>query len=372
MDPRTTLKILMALYYPFLGAVCLTAGALALALFIFALMLPPVLAILLIVPGGLLALTVLHILISCTSLMRREKETDPLEVKISRAWIEPLHRLVAEVAQERDLPEPDDIRLHLESVAHVYDTEDGDRILAVGGFALAGFSRAALAGVIAHELGHLHGGDTKLGRAGRTWFNTMNALENGFARQRYAWINPLVWLVRGYHLLFALAWLANMREQEYAADRFEVEHVGKEQCAATSCLLEVVNHLPWSRLSSIAEACVAANEPLDGIFAEQVRRARSTPIVDWNDALTKALKQKTGLFDTHPCLKDRLKAVGVSSKRARQLASPPTGEPLAEQLHFWPQIEKKMTVQILTLYREWYQAKMEFAQIVVGRPVSWR
>lgn len=373
MNSRTTLNILMALYYPFLAGICLLAGVMAGLLFLAATGLPLLLAAFLVVVGLYLVFTMFHILYSCRGLVLRQKrEDDPDEIKLSKAWMKPIKDFVAEVARRRKLPEPNDIRLHVQSVAHVYEDDDGDRILVIGGIALGCFSKEALAGVIAHELGHFEGGDTDLTRTAGFWGDTINHLESGFATQRLAWFNPLVWMMRGYHLLFMLAWAANSREQEYAADRFEVEHVGKEQAAATLVFMDVVNHLPWSRLTSIAESCVAVNEPLDGIFSEQLRRARVTSAIEWNDGLSKALKEQTGAFDSHPCLKERLKAIGVTSKKARQLAALPTGEPAADLLPFWPQIEKKMTERILHIVRVLFQDKMDFAAIVSGRPVTYR
>jgi Zn-dependent protease with chaperone function len=198
----------------------------------------------------------------------------------------------------------------------------------------------------------------------------MGLMEDSFALTRFSLFNPLVWLIRGYHYLFGMAWFANSREQEYAADRKEVAQVGKEQAAATSILLEVVHRLPWSRVSSIAEACVSANEPMDRIFAEQIRRARATGPSEWEDALRAAMKEKTKLFDTHPCLKDRLKAIGISPKKAKQIPVTLDGQPASALLPAWPRIEKKMTDQIIAIYREYWQQKMDFMQIVAGRPLA--
>src|SRR5207249_4209929 len=112
-------------------------------------------------------------------------------------------------------------------------------------------------------------------------------LEQRFYRHRGTHFNPLIWLIRLYHVLFQLAWAAQSRQQEFAADRHQVHEAGKET-AATSLLVAMVSErLPWVRLSSIAKSHVAANEPIEQIFAEHWRRVQSIPADEWQDACRK-------------------------------------------------------------------------------------
>src|SRR5262249_27091577 len=119
-----------------------------------------------------------------------------------------------------------------------------------------------------------------------------------------------VWPLRLYHLAFRLAHAAHSRRQEYAADAYAVRQAGKEAAAAALIYLEVTERLPWSRLENIVKGCVANNQPLDSVFAEQVRLARATRPYEWEDACRKVLRVKTGRFDSHPALKERLAAGG--------------------------------------------------------------
>src|SRR5262249_15280966 len=134
-----------------------------------------------------------------------------------------------------------------------------------------------------------------------------------------ATLNPTVWAVRLYHLLYALAYAAHSRQCEYAADRLEVEQSGAEAAARALVLLTVAERMPWTRLSSLAESWVATNQPAHLLFEAQERAARSIGPGEWQDAIRKELKKPTGAFESHPGLKDRLAALGVSPKKALQL-----------------------------------------------------
>jgi Zn-dependent protease with chaperone function len=291
-----------------------------------------------------------------------------LEFEFPADFLGGLRGFVNEVARQRKLPAPFDIRLTPETVAYVYEDERGARILVIGCIAVAALSQKALAGVIAHELGHFGAGDTALSQEGGKRFQLIACLEHRFSNSTAMKWNPLVWLVRAYHYAFLLAWCAYSREAEYAADRQEVAIVGSEEAAATLILLEVMEKLPWSRLSSIASGYLRDRERIDNLFAEQVRRARTSDPEDWRSACQKLLKQKPSLFDTHPVLKARLKAMGVSPRKAVNLAIDlfREGEPAQNLFPNWPLLEKIMTRTVMDIFRQYCAAKQEMAQIFAG------
>jgi Zn-dependent protease with chaperone function len=363
---RLALIVCMAGYYPFLAVLSVSAAFVAVKTILFAMSVGSIFGFVLFAFGLPFALMVVDVLLALPAIFVGSYSSDPLEIDLPRQWMNGLHALVNKVARKRGVEPPDDVRLHADTVAHVYEDQRGRRILVVGGAAVAAFSQDALAGIIAHELGHFAGGDTRLSRIGMKWFLVMSRLEARLRARRYGWWNPLVWLIRGYHLVYMLAWAANSRSQEYAADRHEVELVGEEVAAAALVLFNVTEVMPWVRLSSIAEACVAAREPMNRIFAEQARRARAASASEWKDACRKALKQKTGAFDTHPCLKDRLKAMGVSPREALNLAVPSPDPPARELFANWDLVEKLLTEKIIAIFREIYSQKMEIARILTG------
>jgi hypothetical protein len=121
--------------------------------------------------------------------------------------------------------------------------------------------------------------------------------------------------------------------------------------------------MEWADLGEVAEACVEMNESMDQIFAEQVRRVREADATDWETALRKARKAATGWFDSHPCLTDRLKAIGVSPKKALRLAMDLSGEPASALYANWPVVERFLTDRILMIVRENYLARKEAASV---------
>lgn len=370
---RLPLLGLLAGYFPFLAALCLPTAALAGLLLWGAVRLlgsgessGQYLGVLALAAGLAVLGTLLHVLWGLHALFRWPQEKDELEFELPAQWQQGLVALVDRVAAERGLPPPDAIRLHAADVAHVYEDRRGRRVLVIGGVAVAALSQRALAGIIAHELGHVGGGDTALSRVAMRWHRVMVQLERQFwARTWYKW-NPLAWLVRGYHRLYVLFWYANQRGQEYRADHHEVEQVGKDRAAAALMLVTLLHEMEWTELGAVAQACVEMNERMEDIFAEQVRRVRSASVADWEKALRRALKTSTGWFDSHPCLKDRLKALRVSPKKALRRAMDLSGEPATALFANWPVVEKFLTERILTIVRENYLARRECAEIVAA------
>lgn len=368
---RWLLLLMMACYYPMLIALCALAGWLGIWLILTGITLPRILALFLITPAALLLLMVFHVLMALPALWRSEPHQDAMELDLPEAWLAGLRQLVDGVAQERGLPRPDEIRLHADDVAHVYEDDRQRQILVVGGVAVAAFSQRALAGIIAHELGHFGGGDTRFLRRSKKWHALIGGLEYQFHVDRRNLLNPLVWIIRGYHWLFYVVWAADSRRREYAADRHEIEHVGKDAASASLILVSVIEVLPWARIASIATSYVAARERMDKIFAEQVRRAHQMQPSEWEDAYRRTLKRKTGLFDSHPCLKQRLKAMGISPKKANLSLLFDKDSPPARDLFVnWEPIEKLLTERIIDVYRHIYWEKIELAEMLTGRMIN--
>jgi Zn-dependent protease with chaperone function len=260
---------------------------------------------------------------------------------------------------------PDEVRLHAASVAHVYEDRAGRNVLVVGGLAVAVLARPVLASIIAHELTHLRNGDTRVSRCVAPCLEVLGEVEYQWRRWRQLLLNPLAWPVRGYLWLTILAWYAAKREQEAHAIRAEVAQNGPESAAALLTLLAVFDCLPWARLDNVAEFAVKMNLPMTELFAEQLRRARAAAPAEWEEAFRKALRGSTGWFDSHPCLRDRLKMSRVSPKKALKLAlDQQKGEPAAKLFNNWPQIEKLLTDRVVTIVRYNYCAKVAAAEII--------
>ncbi|HLW65578.1 MAG TPA: M48 family metalloprotease [Gemmataceae bacterium] len=354
------LKPLLILYYPFLLAICFLWLALAAGL---ALLFAETGLIFFLILAFLLVLPLLHALWALRVLAQSAPIDDGYGLKMPCEILKNLYRFVAEVAKERRCPPPAEIRLAAETVACVSEDGDGRLILVVGAIAISFFTQPALAGVVAHELAHYREGDTRFTRRARRHHLFMNVLHGHLWEQSGTKLNPLIWLVLGYHALYQRAWAADSREREYAADQYTVAQVGKEQAAATLIHLILAERLPWVRLSNVAKSVVETKLPVDQIFAEQRRRAQLIRPSEWQEACQNELRRRTLALDSHPSLKDRLKALKVSPKNALKYALDQPGPPAADLIPAWPGIERRMTEEIVAEYREAHMIKMELGQI---------
>lgn len=340
------LQLFSGAYFPFLACVVLaSAGLGALVLSKWWPARPAI------VVGGILILTSIHIVVGLFSLFQRVDDEDEFEIELPDKWQPGLAKLVEQVASERGLDSPDVIRLHAQTLAHVYMDRDGNSILAIGGTLIAMLSQPALAGVIAHELSHFTAGDARRLRTAQHWHRVMLNLQARFLTQSWAVWNPLVWLIRLYHHIYFRLHFAGQRCEEFLADSYEVDQVGEEVAATTLVLIHVLEQMPLANLANMAEQMSMANYRVDDFFAEQVRRLRSAGKSDWEAALKKALREETEWDSTHPCLKDRLKPLGVKAKEVLPLAMNMTGEPATALFANWPTVEKHLSKKLLAIAR---------------------
>jgi Zn-dependent protease with chaperone function len=168
-----------------------------------------------------------------------------------------------------------------------------------------------LEAVIAHELGHLSGAHGRFGawiyRSRMSWARLLNALQaherwgTGLFTRFFSW----------YGRLFNAYSFVQARQQEYEADRMSVAVVGAEPTA--SALLRVsregefIGETFWPGIFRRAD-----EEPVPSAspFTQLDSALRSGSMASREDWLSTALAQRTGYADTHPCLADRLKAIG--------------------------------------------------------------
>ena len=367
-SPGSWLRILLAGYYPFLLLLLALLGWLIYLLIRFT-MTTPAGWWFSFWPLAWLGVTALQLVRVVPVWFMAPVDPTNLEIQLPPAFLEPIYRLVAEIVRERKLPMPHDIRLTPNPGAWAYENQAGERILVLGGLLISSMTQATLAGIIAHELGHFSAGDTRLSRRAAQRAQTMGCLEALCHGRASMFFNPIIWLIRLYHLGFFLAYLAHSRQQEFAADRHSLCQAGADEAAGTLLLLEALPCLPELRLDNIAKVFVARREPLADIFAEQQRRAVSLDRTDWDDACRKALKKKTTRWDTHPALRDRLKAMGVSPKQAPSLlSSRQAGPPVRDLFPAWDELEKLMSQQWLDAVRIEQAAKQELAQVFLRRP----
>jgi Zn-dependent protease with chaperone function len=202
--------------------------------------------------------------------------------------------------------------------------------LTIGLPLVAGLSARQLAGVVAHELGHFTQG------AGMRFSYIVRSVNHWFIRivyERDGWderlvhgcqesgrLTPIfllalfcVWLTR--RVLWVLMIVGHVlscfltRQMEYDADRFMARIAGSETFEEIARRLEL-----WG-VSSQATFSLAGHWWLKDRYPDDL----PTLIVSHTERIPKKLhrkiqknlnKSRTGIFDSHPCLKDRMANVG--------------------------------------------------------------
>jgi Zn-dependent protease with chaperone function len=174
-------------------------------------------------------------------------------------------------------------------------------------------SEAEFRAVVAHEFGHLCGAHGHFGawiyrlRAG--WERLLSALQIHNRWGAALFTRFFKW----YAPLFSAYSFVQARQQEFEADRMSVAAVG---CDATASALlrvntqgEFLGDTFWPNILKHADSePIPTVSPFAMLGASlKLRDPTATP----ERALAKALAQRTGYSDTHPCLSDRLKAIAV-------------------------------------------------------------
>jgi heat shock protein HtpX len=160
--------------------------------------------------------------------------------------------------------------------------------------------------VLAHEFGHYHGGDTRVG----PWIHktraaigrTLEGLGSSFLRKPFEW----------YGMLFMRITQSVSRRQEFAADQLGAALAGKE--AMASGLKKVHAMGPLSEAYWHQEVLPAVKRGFRPALASGFTEFLQAPrIADAGPRiLEEVLKSEaTDKYDSHPCLRDRLAALGV-------------------------------------------------------------
>ena len=198
------------------------------------------------------------------------------------------------------------------------------RVMGLGLPLLRVLSRAEMRGVLAHEFGHFHGGDTKLGPL---IYRTRSAIERTVVAMAQADASLLQTPFRWYGKLFLRSTHAISRRQELAADALAARVAGahaligglrttrgaaqafqsfwRNEC---SPVLEAVFLPPLSEGFASFLGTKGVAEAVERIVSEDIERAEKNP------------------YDTHPPLAERIVALeeaesaGASATRASQTA----------------------------------------------------
>ncbi|MDZ8133780.1 MAG: M48 family metallopeptidase [Nostoc sp. DedQUE04] len=177
--------------------------------------------------------------------------------------------------------------------------------------------------VLAHELGHLSGNHSRFSgwiyRQRATWYRIVT----GFRQSG----NEISWLIferflTWYTPFFYAYSFVLARMNEYEADRCAVDITGDQNAAKALISLEVkarfLERYFWSSIYKQVETEI--EPPKMSYTAMQQALSQKLHEEITSTYLTEALTDKTNNSDTHPCLTDRLKALGYVSNIQKDVA----------------------------------------------------
>lgn len=163
----------------------------------------------------------------------------PGEILVPATEEPELHAYVGDLADRAGTRRPDRIAVVADANAYVYETGAllgmfrGRRTLAVGAPLIDTLTVSELRGVLAHELGHFVGGDTRTGPlSSRTRLATLHLVSSSSSAMRLAF--------GGYLRLLLRVDGSISRRQEFVADRTAVRLAGREPCASALWKMEHV------------------------------------------------------------------------------------------------------------------------------------
>ena len=214
--------------------------------------------------------------------------------------------------------------------------------------------------VVAHEFGHLSGQHGKFGawiyrlRAG--WGRLSYALDESDHWGKFLFVPFFKW----YAPTFAAYSFVQARRQEYEADRMAAAASGADVAGAALVRVELqAQFLQAEYWKNIFREADEREQPQVQPFST-MRHAFSQPRSQGDATVTldSALKRRTGFDDTHPCLTDRLNALGASAALPGPITATAAGTLLGT---FGATLEAEFDRVWHENVRDWWRERHQFA-----------
>jgi len=211
------------------------------------------------------------------------------------------------------------------------------RVMGLGLPLLQSLRVSELRAVIAHEFGHYHGGDVKLG----PWiYKTQSALVRTLGQLSESILSkPFEW----YALLFFKISQAVSRHQEYQADALAARVAGAAALAAglKATHAAAIAFQPYWREEVAPVLDAGYLPPLAGGFARFLAAPQVSARVD-EEVAEELRSGESEPFDSHPALRERLAALG-SPDLSLATGEEPTALSLLDDV---PLLEKQLLAQL--------------------------
>lgn len=225
-----------------------------------------------------------------------------------------IYAAVAEVGNQVMSPTPDEIRVTYRPECYAVEQRSfsimGDRrlVLVIGLPQLEVLTQNELKVIIAHELAHFGGGDTRLGVFVFRFLEALRQAREESAESGWRWIDPVAWLSWVYFHLYLVLSAPIRKHQELRADSWSAAINGGDFAART--LLK-----DWLLSRQFAETLAqffrtVPRKRTDGnqtVFHEFAREFQDlTP--EGGDYLERRLSQEetSSFWDSHPTIPERM------------------------------------------------------------------
>ncbi len=278
---------------------------------------------------------------------------DPFGIKANRRDHPKVFDLTNEVAQrvqadpihEIFLTPEDDLGVWEEAALYL-PPGMGKRKIVLGMGALNYLTIDQLRSILAHEYGHFSNRDTFFSRFIYRVSNSYDALMRQLGGDRIHLFNPLYWVLRAYVWIYERIAASFSRNREYHADRFAVEGYGQELYAQALVAAHVegsfFSHVGLRQVVNLAAEGKAFKNLYHFVGVSRKMYEKDNP-ESLPKVLSDMLAQKSGAFDSHPSLSERLQAQGISPAAVQ---ASPTPRVVADA-----ELDKGMEADALTLVR---------------------
>jgi Zn-dependent protease with chaperone function len=190
---------------------------------------------------------------------------------------------------------------------------------------MQGLSSAQFSSVLAHELGHLSGNHSRFAgwiyRIQKTYSQIFQRLQENENQIGY-WI--MEFFFKWYTPFFSAYSFVLRRMNEYEADQCAMQLLGAKNTAEALINFQIksklLNNFFWQNIYKQAHE---STEPPTNVYTEMSKvLLTSSKQEDSGRFLQECLAERTDFHDTHPSLRDRLKALGYLQKNSQELKIP--------------------------------------------------
>lgn len=296
------------------------------------------------------------------------KIAPPKGVELSPADAAPLFDLVEEIRAKLNCPRVDHIVLDshfnaaMAAVPRLGMFALNTNYLVVGLPLMQALSPDEFRSVVAHELGHLSRRHDRFSHwiygVNKTWLQLLESLEKSKHRGAKYFKSFFNWYAPYFH---AYSFVLD-RSVEYEADRAAAEMAGARYAADALVALELRGaYLSEEFWPSVYLRARAEPEP-PPVFGADLPVALKTPLSDeearrWLD---RAMAEETNSSDTHPALRERLKAIGQDPRLPPTVTETAADRFLGTQVRdLAALVNRAWTAQVESSWRKQYATAQE-------------